>query len=196
MLKIEYIWRDLLDRVIENKNPYFTILELAKKYLLSTSVVNHALIPLKELNIVKINKKNSQIVDWKKLLFFWATRRNLKKDIIYSTFSPLGVYEREGLMPVEVIPTAFTGFRYLFAKTSADYDNIYFYCNKIEKIEKRFPKNKRSPNIFILKPDLFLQKSKKLGLAQLFVDLWNLSEWYAKDFQEATLLEIKKRLGL
>jgi len=41
----------------------------------------------------------------------------------------------------------------------------------------------------------FLLKSKKLGLAQLFVDLWNLPEWYAKDFQEATLLEIRRKIG-
>ncbi|MEK7494993.1 MAG: hypothetical protein AAB569_03995 [Patescibacteria group bacterium] len=194
MLKIEYIWRELLDRVIEKRNPDFTIIELAKKYSLSTSVVNHALIPLRNLNIVKINKTSSKVVDWERLLFFWATRRNLKKDIIYSTFSPLLVYDREGLMPSDVIPTVFTGFRHLLKKTPADYDHIYFYSNKIEKIIKRFPKSKRPPNIFILKPDSYLIKSKKLGLAQLFVDLWNLPEWYAKDFQEAVLLEIKRNI--
>ena len=58
-----------------------------------------------------------------------------------------------------------------------------------------FPKNKRQPNIFILKPDPYLAKEKKVSLSQLFVDLWNLSEWYAKDFCQATLLEIKKRLN-
>lgn len=195
MLKIENVWRELLDRVIEKRNPDFTITELAKKYSLSTSVVNHALIPLRDLNIVKINKTSSKVVDWERLLFFWATRRNLKKDIIFSTFSSLPVYDREGLMPSDVIPTAFTAFRYLFKKTPADYDYIYFYSNKVEKIIKRFPKSKRPPNIFILKPDPYLLKSKKLKLAQLFVDLWNLPEWYAKDFQEATLLEIRKRLN-
>ncbi|MDO9027951.1 MAG: hypothetical protein Q7U68_03725 [Candidatus Roizmanbacteria bacterium] len=195
MLKIEYIWRELLDRVIEKRNPEFTITELAKKYALSTSVVNHALIPLRNLNIVKINKTSSKVVDWERLLFFWATRRNLKKEIIYSTFSPLPVYDREGLMPPEVIPTVFTAFRLKFKRIPADYDHIYFYSNKIEKIIKRFPKNSRPPNIFILKPDRYLLKFKKLGLAQLFVDLWNLPEWYAKDFQEAVLLEIRKRLG-
>jgi len=195
MLKIEYIWRELLDRVIEKRNPDFTITELAKKYTLSTSVVNHALIPLRDLNIVKINKTSSKVVDWERLLFFWATRRNLKKDIIYSTFSSLPVYDREGLMPPDVIPTALTSFRYLLNKTPADYDHVYFYSNKIEKIIKRFPKSKRPPNIFILKLDPYLSKSKKLGLSQLFVDLWNLPEWYAKDFQEAVLLEIRKRLG-
>ncbi|MBI5123320.1 hypothetical protein HZA75_05685 [Candidatus Roizmanbacteria bacterium] len=196
MLKIEYIWRELLDRIIEKRNPDFTMTELAKKYSLSTSVVNHALIPLRDLNIVKINKTLSKVIDWERLLFFWATRRNLRKEIIYSTFSSLPVYDKEGLMPPEVIPTAFTGLRYLLNKTPADYDHLYFYSNKIDKIIKRFPKNKRPPNIFILKPDPYLLKSKKLGLPQLFVDLWNLPEWYAKDFTDSTLLEIRKRLNL
>lgn len=195
MLKIEYIWRELLDRVIKKRSPDFTITELAKKYTLSTSVVNHALIPLRNLNIVKINKTSSKVIDWERLLFFWATRRNLKKEIIYSTFSPLPVYDREGLMPPEVIPTGYTTFRYLLNKTPADYDHVYFYSKKIEKIVMRFPISKRPPNIFILKPDPYLLKTKKLSLAQLFVDLWNLPEWYAKDFQERTLLEIRKRLG-
>ena len=194
MFKIEYVWRELLERVIEKRNPDFTIIELAKKYSLSTSVVNHALIPLRNLNIVKINKTLSKVVDWERLLFFWATRRNLKKDIIYSTFSPLPVYDREGLMPSEVISTGFTSFRYLLNKTPADYDHIYFYSNKIEKITKRFPNNKRPSNIFILRPDPYLLKSKKLGLAQLFVDFWNLPEWYAREFQLETLTRIREEL--
>jgi len=194
MLKIENIWRDLLNRTIERGNPDFTITELAKKYKLSTSVVNHALIPLRELNIVKINKISSKVVDWERLLFFWATRRNIKKEIVYSTYSNLSVFDREGFMPSEVIPTAYTGFRIKFNKIPADYDHVYFYLNNLEKIKKRFPQKKGSLNIFILKPDPYLIKNKKLGVAQLFVDLWNLPEWYAKDFQEATLLEIKKRL--
>ena len=196
MLKIEYIWRELLDRTVEKRNPEFTITELAKKFALSTSVVNHALIPLRDLNIVKINKTSSKLVDWERLLYFWATRRYLKKDIIFSTFANLPVYDREALMPPEVIPTAYTAFRLKFDKIPADYDHVYFYSNKIDKIAKRFPINRLQPNIFILKPDPFLLKINKIGASQLFVDLWNLTEWYAKDFQEATLLEIKKRLGL
>jgi len=196
MFKIEYIWRDLLDRVIEKKRPEFTITELSKKYSLSTSVVNHALYPLRQLNIVKINKFSSKVVDWERLLYFWATRRNLKKDIVYFTFSPLPVYDREGLMPADVVPTAYTAFRYLFKKIPADYDHVYFYSNNIENVSKRFSKRKNPPNIFILKPDLYLKKSKKISLSQLFVDLWNLPEWYAKDFCEATLLEIRKRLNI
>jgi DNA-binding transcriptional ArsR family regulator len=195
MLKIEYVWRELLYRSIEESRPDFTITELAKIFNLSTSVVSHALFPLKELGIVIIKKKVSKVIDTERLLFFWATRRNFKKDIIYSTFSPLPVYDREGLMPSDVVPTAFTAFRYLLNKTPADYDHIYFYSTKIEKISKRFPISKRPQNIFILKSDPYLLKSKKLGLAQLFVDLWNLPEWYAKDFTDAVLLEIRRKLN-
>lgn len=196
MLKIEYIWRDLLDRVIEQNQPDFTLTELAQKYSLSTSVVNHALIPLRSLKIVSIGKTVSQVTDWERLLFYWATRRNLKKDVIYSTFSPLPVDEREGLMPAAVIPTGYTGFCQRFGQPPADYDHVYFYSDQPEQVAKRFPPAKRPANIFIIKPDPFLAKSQQLGLAQLFADLWNLPEWYAKDFQEAVLLAIKDRLGL
>src|SRR3989338_5713466 len=169
MLKIEYIWKDLLDRTIEKNNPEFTITELANKYSLSTSVVNHALIPIRELNIIKINKTSSQVTDWERLLFFWATRRNLKKDIIYSTFADLPNYDREGLMPPEVIPTGYTAFRIKFEKIPTDYNNVYFYSNKPGNVSERFPLKKGNYNIFILKPDPFLTK---INHAQLFVDLW------------------------
>lgn len=195
MLKIEFIWRELLNQVIENHQSKFTMINLAEKYSLSTSVVNHALIPLKELSIVRIGKFGSRVVDWERLLFFWATKRSIKKDIIYSTFSNLPVYDREGFMPEDVIPTAYTAFRLRFKYLPADYDRIYFYSNNLDLIKKRFPEKKGTPNIFIIKPDFYLIRSKKISLAQMFVDLWNLPEWYAKDFQEALLLEIKKRLN-
>ncbi len=196
MKKIEYVWRELLDRVIEENNNQFTILEIANKYQLSTSVVNYSLSPLRELNIVKIGKIKSFIIDWERLLFFWATRRSLKKDIIYSTYSNLSVYDREGLMPNQVIPTGYTAYRLKFKNIPSDYDKVYFYSNNLDEIQKRFPFKKSDSNIFILKPDQFLLKEKQLSLSQLFVDLWNMTDWYAKDFQEALLLQIRKKLTL
>ena len=196
MLKIEYIWRDLLDRVIGQKNPDFTLTELAQKYSLSTSLVNHSLIPLRSLRLVKISKTVSGATDWEMLLFYWATRRSLRKDIVYATFSPLPVDDREGLMPPAVIPTGYTAFRGRFNQPPADYDHIYFYSDQPEAVKKRFPPSQRPPNHFIIHPDPFLLKSNQVGLAQLFADLWNLPEWYAKDFQEACLLKIKTKLGL
>ena len=112
MLKIEYIWRELLYRSIEKKNPYFTLSELGKTFHLSTSVVSHAVSPLRELHLVEIAKIKSKVVDVEKLLFFWATRRNLKKDIIYKTHSHLPVFGQEASMPTDVIPTAYSAFRF------------------------------------------------------------------------------------
>ncbi len=197
MLKIEYIWRELLYQVIEKGNPVFTITELAKRFRLSTSVVSHALYPLKELQIVRVRKTRSVVLDVERLLMFWATRRNVRKEIVYQTYSPMSVFEREGLMPADVFPTAYSALRLYYQNTPADYETIYFYSDDIQEIKKRFPQNvRRNSNIFILKKDPYLSGYKKTPLAQIYTDLWNLPEWYAKEFLEAAMLEIKKKVGL
>ena len=197
MLKIEYIWRELLYRSIEKKSPYFTIIELSRLFNLSTSVVFHAVFPLKGLGIVKIAKKRSKIVDTERLLFFWATRRNLKRDIFYTTHSSLPLYEKESSMPSNVVPTAYTAYRFLYNDTPSDYENIYFYTKDIEAIKRRFPEiRKKDANIFILEQDPYLQRYKQIPLAQIFVDLWSLPEWYAKEFSDALLSKIKEKIGL
>ena len=196
MLKIEYVWRELLYRAVEKKQSDFTMLELGNKFKLSTSLVSHALLPLRELGIVKISKMKSKIIDAEKLLFFWATRRNLKKDLIYQTYSSLSVFEREASMPPDVFPTAYSAYHLYFADIPADYENIYFYITDLKKIQKRFPMSKKSPNLFILKVDPYLSIYTKTPLAQIFTDLWNLNEWYAKEFTDNLLLKIKHRIGL
>ncbi len=196
MLKIEYVWRELLYKAIEEGNPYFTITELAGRFNLSTSLVSHAVLPLRDLNMVEIGKIKSKIVDTEKLLFFWATRRNLKSDIIYQTGSPLPVFEREALMPSHVVPTAYTACRLYFNILPSDYEKIYFYADDLGEIEKRFPENSREANIFILKKDPYLSLYKKIPLGQVFADVWNLPDWYAKEFQEAVLAKIRERIGL
>ena len=136
-------------------------------------------------------------MDVERLLFFWATRRNLKKDLIYSTHSDLLIQERETSMPSTVLPTAYSAFGFYFGDPPADYENVYFYAKNDSEIKKRFPKlGKKTNNIFILKQDPFMKKYKKLPLAQIFADLWNLPEWYAKEFSEAILIKIKEKIGL
>ncbi len=197
MLKIEYVWRELLYQAIEKNNPTFSISLLAKKFSLSTSVVSHALFPLKELKIVNVRKIGSEVRDVERLLTFWATRRNLKKDLIYQSFSPLSVFERETLMPPDVYPTAYSAFRLYFDDAPADYENIYFYTSDLYSVKNRFPESpKKQPNIFILQEDPFFKVYKKTTLAQIYADLWNLPEWYTKDFLEGVLLKIKEKTGL
>ena len=44
------------------------------------------------------------------------------------------------------------------------------------------------PNLFVLKKG---RNMKEMTAAQIFVDLWNLKEWYAKDF----LMAMEARLN-
>lgn len=197
MLKIEYIWREILYQGVELKNPDFTITELSMRFKLSTSMVSHALLPLRELGMVRIGKIKSSLIDAERLLFFWATRRNLNKDIIYKTRSELSVFEREAFMPRAVLPTAYSACRLYFDLVPSDYENIYFYADNEGEVSERFPENtKKFPNIFILKADNYLKMYKKVPKVQIFADLWNLPEWYAKEFYDKLLLDIKTDLGI
>ena len=197
MLKIECVWRELLYQAIEKHQANFTITNLAHKFKLSTSLISHALTPLRQLGIINIGKNKSSIIDTERLLFFWATRRNLKRDIIYQTYSPLSSFEREALLPPTVTPTTYSAYRFYYNEPPADYENIYFYGYQLAEIKKRFPENlKKTANLFILKPDPYLKNYQRIPTAQIFVDLWNLSDWYAKDFSDALLLKIKEKIGL
>ncbi len=197
MRKIEYIWRELLIKTIDLRQPEFTLTELADRFHLSTSMVSHALVPLRELKMVKIGKIRSEIVDVERLLYFWATRRNYQKDLIYQTYSPESISEIEASMPGNMIPTAYTACMQLFQIQPADYAVVYYYSSDKNEIVKRFPPNSRHPaNIFIMKPDPFLQKSKTISQAQVFADLWNLPEWFSRDFRQILLEKIYIKLGL
>jgi len=82
MKKIELIWREILTEALENHQSYFSQKELAQKFKLSTSMVFHALKKPRNLGAIKVGGRGFELLDWEKLLFLWATERNLKKDII------------------------------------------------------------------------------------------------------------------
>lgn len=180
MKKIELIWREILETGI--KNPVFEQKELAEKFDFSTSTVFAALAPLREIGAVSVTGRNFRLTNFEKLLYFWATHRNLSKDIIYQTRIDKPVLEIEGLVDNTSIYAAYTAARILLGSAPAEYDKVYMYG--FGGVESRFPKLTGSANFFLLKPDPFLQ-SKTTPVSQTFVDLWNLSEWYAGDFLNA-----------
>ena len=97
------------------------------------------------------------------------------------------VREMERAMP-DVAFTGYSAYKLRFNDVPADYSEIYVYANdeELEEINKRFglkgaEKGKRE-NLFILKKDELMKDYKQIPLAQVFVDLWNLKEWYAKEF--------------
>ena len=179
MKRIEEVYREMLYQSMEKKTNQLTQISLANALNLSLSIINLALKPLKRMNAIKINQRSFSIVDKKKIIYYWASIRNLEKDIIYKTRIEKPVRKIESEMPSDAIFAAYSACKFIFKDVPADYSEVYAYSSSLEEIKKRFPSNNKPANLFILKKDTNM---KKMTLANLFVDLWNLKEWYAKDF--------------
>ncbi|MDO8435805.1 MAG: hypothetical protein Q7S82_00255 [bacterium] len=194
MFKKEIIWREILFQAIENKKTEFTQKELAQKYGFSLSTVFNALRVPRSANAVE-GKRGFKLRDIEKFLHIWATFRNLKKDIIYQTNVAKSVREIEGEMPPKIIFGAFSAFLKKHKTAPADYDKIYIYSteDELEEIKNRFPLQKGYPNLIVLKADPWLKNFGNITPdCQTFVDLWNLAEWYAKDYLNALKEKIVK----
>jgi len=190
MKKTELVYKEILYQAIEKQNKQMTQLELSKKLNVSLSIVNLVLKKLEKIGAVKINPMNFSIINLKKLVYLWASERNLEKDIIYKTRVEMPVKEIEKNLP-NITFGAYSGYKYKFKDVPADYSEVYVYASEeeLKEIKKRFPDKKLNENLFVLKKSGNYGKTD--SIAQLFVDLWNLREWYASDF----LKELEKRMG-
>jgi len=187
MTKKEVIWREILFQAMENKKIEFTQKELAQKYSFSLSTVFNALRVPRGANALE-GKRGFRIRDIEKLLNLWATFRNFKKDIVYQTNTQKSVREIEGEVPPGIIFGAYSAFLKKYKIAAADYDKVYLYSNKTQlgEIKARFPFKKGYANLIVLRADSWLDAfGKTTPDCQTFVDLWNLPEWYAKDFLNA-----------
>ena len=182
MKKIEYIWRELLIQTLEKRELGFGQQALTAKFGLSSSTVNLALSPLRKLGAVRIGKRHSEVTDYEKILYHWANHRHLETDILAKLRVGLPIMEIEGRLPENSVPTGYTAVRERFGEPPSDYDKVYCYHSDPEIVAARFAPNimKGEPNLFILKADQFL--GFQASLPQIFVDLWNMHDWYAKDF--------------
>lgn len=193
MIKKEIIWREILFQTIEFEKIEFTQKELASKYGFSLSTVFNALKNLRSSGIIEAHGRGFKILDIEKFLYFWATQRNVKKEIIYQTHAAKSVRAIEGEMPPDIIFGAFTAFCKKYQETPADYDKVYVYTKEdnLNEIKSRFPYEKGYANVIVLKADPHLESYGKITCdPQTFVDLWNLPDWYAKDF----LLALKNKI--
>lgn len=195
MKRIESVFREVLYQAVERKNFKLTQSELSKKLNTSLSIVNLAVKKLESIGAVKIQQRSFHVLDIKKILYLWASVRNLEKDILFKTRIDAPVREIEKLMP-DILFTAYTSYKFRFNDVPADYSEVYLYADEkeLETIKKRLSKLKNyqtAPNLFILKKDSSLNLYDRIPLAQIFVDLWNLKEWYAKDFINALEDKIK-----
>ena len=192
----DLVYREMLYGAMEKKTTRFTQLDLAKKLGVSLSTVNNALKPLSRMGAVEVGRMGFRLIDTEKALLYWASARNLDRDIIYSTNVATDVKRMEGSMPSGVIFTCYTGYRLKFKDVPADYSEVLVYADEeaLEEMKRRFPAKKGPPTLIVLKGDGRLKEISKDGVAptaQIFVDLWNLREWHAKEFVNALL----KRTG-
>ena len=178
------------------KQNIFTQKEIANRLKVSLSTVFNALKPLRGAHIAEVSGRNFRLLSYEKLLYMWASFRKLDKDIIYRAATGVGAKNLEGLMPPSVVFGLYSAFSHKFIEEPADYDHVYVYAdeNKLGDILRRLPeeKPKLSPNFFILKKDNFLGEYQEMPPEQIFIDIWNAPEWYAKDFLKA--LEEKLRI--
>lgn len=189
MRKSELVYRELLQGAIEKKRYRFTQIELARAHKVSLSTINNALKPLRRIGAIRVKRRSFEVVNLRKILYYWASTRNLEKDVIYKTRVEIKstVVEIEKRTPPQVVFGAYSAYKFRFRDVPADYSEVYIYLSEkdLKEVVKRFPQKvsrKSFPNLFVLKKDF---KGWKMPLAQIFVDLWNLKEWYAWDFVRA-----------
>lgn len=187
MKKTELVYRQLLYEALEQQNRSLTQAGLARALGLSLSTVHHALQPLRTMGAVRIRQRSCEIVNPKKLLYYWASIRHLERDIIYQTRVSRPVDEIEKAMPGTVLFAAYSAYKFRFRSVPADYSEVYVYSSDLTELQKRFPPAAGPPNLMVLKKDV-----DRMTLGHLFVDLWNLKEWYAREF----LQELEARLSL
>lgn len=177
MKKIEFVYKEILDNRIEKNTTRFTQADISRKLGISLSTVNHALIPLKTMGAIKISLRFFDIVDAKKMLYYWASIRSIEKDIVYKTRADADVRGIEKKMPGNVVFAAYSAYKFMFKTMPSDYSEVYVYAEDLNEIKRRFPENKKVSNLFVIEGDI-----KKMSMSHLFVDLWNMKEWYAKEF--------------
>lgn len=193
MKKVDQVLREILYRVYERNEPFMSQKSLAHVCGLSMDTVNRVVAKLNQFCAIKKKPLGFRVTEPKKVLTYWASTRNLSRDIIYSTYSPDSVPKIEGEMPTGTIFTMFSGYRLKFDETPTHYEEVYVYADP-DEVRRRFPESKAGRrNLFVLRGDPHLGRTSKNGaaaLAQLYVDLWQLGGSLANRF----LLELETKL--
>lgn len=188
MKKIETVWHHILWLALTERQFKHTQQSLAKFFGYSLSTINHALTAPTQLGAIRKESKFFVLENFQKLLYYWASIRNLENDLIYQTYFRADILEIEGLLLPESIYAGYSAGRRILKEAPADYSKVYCYFSEadITKVKERFPENKEKPaNLFVLKQHLAM---KNYGLVttlpQTFVDIWNLKDWFSRDFTQ------------
>lgn len=177
MKKWGWVLREILFRLYERGEWFMSQKALARACELSLGIVNPIVAKLERFGAIEKKPLGFRVIDPRKTLLYWASTRNLAKDVIYSTGSPLTAPKIEAQMPAGAILTGCSGYRLRFGEAPIDCDEVYVYANPRE-VRRRFPERVTlRKNIFVLNSDPHLERRSEGGvapLAQLYVDLWQL----------------------
>lgn len=186
------IYREILFQRRVNGKIRFTQKELSETLGVSVSTVFHALQTPRFSHIVRVTGRFFVLEDYRKLLYLFATERTLEKDIIYKTYIQKTRNEIEAIIPPNTSYALYSGFSFLYNSYPADYDHVYIYAQKdallqiIDRLRDSSSSQKKqgskSANFFVINADPLFSRYPQPLFEQLFVDIWNAPEWYAKDF--------------
>lgn len=198
MFKEEAVLREILCQVLYNNN-VIEQKQISVKLQVSIGLVNRIVKRLENIGAAYKTGRKYSIVSFKKILLYWASTRNLQRDIMYSTRVSMPVREIEKSLPDGMIFSAYSAFNYLFNEAPADYSEVWVYSSQemIPEVTERFPPVKLPGNLYVLRPDMLLHENAVhcsngkniVSIPQMYVDLWNIPSWYSKDY--ITLLERK-----
>lgn len=166
--------------LLENRET--TQSQVSQDLEVSLSTVNRTVKKLEKMGAVKVKARSLKVIDPEKVLMHLANIRNLQEDITYKTRVDEPIRKIERSMPQGIKFTAFTAYKDRYEEVPADYSEVYVYADKeaLNEIKRRFPPKKGPPNLIVLKREPKVTVTDPL----MFADLWNLKEWYAKEFVE------------
>ena|SRR3989344_4176031 len=196
MTKTETIWHFILNKALHEKQFKLTQAQVAKSTGFSLSTVNGAIDKPAKIGAIRKESKFFVLQDVFKLLYYWGSLRNLSSDIVFQASISIDVQTLESSMPDNTIYACYSASKYLLKQNApADYAKVYVYAEKpaLEQLKLRFPQfsAKGNINLFVLnKPPHFISGKGHSTLANTFVDIWNLSDWYAVDYLKALEEEI------
>ena len=188
MKKYERVYREILIGLL-NKKEGFKQIELSKKCSISIGLVNKTMKRLKEMGAVELFPMQFKVIDASKILFDWAAKRNLGKEISEKYCINMEIREIEKSLPF--ILTAYSGWRLLSKNIPFEYGRVYAYVPEEKKElldvwlnDKQIIQGRE--NLFIVfTDDKHLIEESKKGIApipQIFVDLYSLPDFESKYF--------------
>ena len=191
-MDVGWVYREIMYGILEKNQYHFTLKELDAGS--SMEAINYATQRLEGIEVIKRTSDGFEVTEPKKLLNYWATIWNPKDHVVYKTRVPKKVDEIEGMVPKGSLLTAYSGFKLTFNEMPADYSEVWVYGEE-KAFEDKFGEPEfEEANLIVVQIDEHLKKFKTIPIGQIYVDLWNLSNWNASVFTENLEKKIDKIL--